>query len=269
MFVFLAPNHAKKKGEEVAPDPRLYDFIVFKGENIKNVAVFDENTKNPPKTPDDPAIVHSQLLAPSASLPTTQIQRSVPWAPGSEQRETNTPSGAIDLFQPDLRSRESPSYAKRVYPRLREPHELSHPSYYSRTRGYPGPRGGEYMMRSHRRGPHFTGRTGREFAVARDPEAARSKFTKDFELESANFEKESPTPMEKQRSYEKSNSFFDSISSELISKSQIGNRRSTAIIRKERHQAQQTDLETFGSDFIRDYRKHYSSSRRPSQRVRV
>lgn len=63
--------------DEIAPSPSVYEYIVFRGSDVKDISVADEeksqSAPEPPRVPDDPAILGV------SSLISTCFPAFTPW----------------------------------------------------------------------------------------------------------------------------------------------------------------------------------------------
>lgn len=89
MQSFGTEGRRKNPAEEVPPSSTVYEYIVFRGSDVSDISIADEETKEnaqpePPRVPDDPAIlgvgfpIQSFLLRFFLRLPTTSITLPVP-----------------------------------------------------------------------------------------------------------------------------------------------------------------------------------------------
>ena len=243
---------------KIPPDQKLYDHIVFKGENIQTVYVFEDEPSSsggPGTAFQDPAIVRSQLVSDTPGRGEGgrggEGERGGMGTRGGRRGGFPPWGGAARVFSRVCRSGVSRAWWTR-----------------GGGRGGVGGRGGGGVRgRGYRRPSHFSAHTGREFTVAPDPSAAREEYKEDFDFVMDNFEKGDFLRSGAQKGYEKASSFFDTISSDATAKK--GGRKSTAEIHEERQHARSTDQATFGTDFIRGYRNQYRGGRYNTQRVRV
>lgn len=59
---FGTEGRRKNPAEEVPPSATVYEYIVFRGSDVSDISIADEETKEttqpePPRVPDDPAIL--------------------------------------------------------------------------------------------------------------------------------------------------------------------------------------------------------------------
>lgn len=60
--------------EEIAPSSSVYEYVVFRGSDVKDISVAEEGKKEvsqpePPRVPDDPAILGVSDYSPAAYSP--------------------------------------------------------------------------------------------------------------------------------------------------------------------------------------------------------
>lgn len=73
MQSFGTEGRRKNPAEEVPPSSTVYEYIVFRGSDVSDISIADEETKEntqpePPRVPDDPAILGVSCRCPFCSL---------------------------------------------------------------------------------------------------------------------------------------------------------------------------------------------------------
>ena len=247
---------------DVPPTDEVYDFIIFRGEDIKDLTVLEGSATKPSQRAvlEDPAVVSvgpERKRAPEVHVQQRdrhsrdhQEQRGDYRRPGGVQHGSNS--------NQNRRPYESQRHVSNMQPR-RDNYNAGN------TRGGPQRSGGD--MHTHNRGGpqqqrryvntgnrnrHHGGPVG-ELKASENPQT-KAMVSEEFDFSSANekFEKDTgaTTADEAPRAgYSKTKSFFDDISCDALERSEGANKEGAAqrFDRAARDKQRETDKETFGA----------------------
>lgn len=239
-------------GPQVPASPELYEYIVFRGSDIKDLHV----CQAPAQTtfPQDPAIISSQQAVQRPLEPPAPVQPPVPLAPApvyrNEQKKevekkpitAHIHRQSASLEKPrDERPTQQPIQQQK--PRPAKPVRDDRPR---QATALPGT--GSALLTHQRRGGDGSG-PDFDMSTEYDIQASNAKFDKEAELaklnhdDSAALSEAAPVPIQKAPpAYSKSKSFFDSISCDAVD--------TNAGVRQQyprRDVERQLNTETFGA----------------------
>ncbi|KAL9607865.1 MAG: hypothetical protein Q9167_007269, partial [Letrouitia subvulpina] len=124
--------------DELPPSDDIYDFIVFRGSDVKDLRIEEPPKENkppkPPRMPDDPAILGSARRPPSATTGATPNQFNQ--QPGGHYQRVDTHPNNQETFRPPQQQRYSqqPLYPYYPYP----PNQRFGPQGFPGGPGFPG-----------------------------------------------------------------------------------------------------------------------------------
>lgn len=218
-------TEGRKEGPQIPPSDQLYEFIIFRGSDIKDLTVFEAA---PPMSsqPADPAIINAwqkmpeQHMGPPPMMPPQQPQGGNFW---------DAPSLSADGY------RGRSDYAQDGYRQNRQKGGGG-------WQGEKGGKGGKGRMDHFDKDRGSNQHTGQDFQVS---EAAKASFNQDFDFAEASkkMEESKPTAGEKVK-YDSGKSFFDEISCSALDRKIPP--PDLPRPRVDRTQQKQLDLETFG-----------------------
>ncbi|KAI4211936.1 MAG: hypothetical protein LQ351_005276 [Letrouitia transgressa] len=124
--------------DELPPSDDIYDFIVFRGSDVKDLRIEEPPKENkppkPPRMPDDPAILGSARRPPSTSTTTSPNQFNQ--QPGGQYQRVDTHPNNQDAFRPPQQQRYSQQPPYPYYPYL--PNQRFGPQGFPGGPGFPG-----------------------------------------------------------------------------------------------------------------------------------
>ena len=238
-----------RRTPNVPASDEIYEFIIFRGKDIKDLFVLEDSSERRPSL-SDPAIVTVskaapvvQKQAPSVNYSDRRNEPLKPRQPYQQQLNNNR-----DSYQrPERRSDDRRYDDRRNDDRRNDDRRSYQPTY----RGFaPRGRGG----RGGRRDSHSVGEL-----AANENATVKAEVKEDFDFSSANskFSKpEEPTGVIR-AGYSKTKSFFDDISCDAL------DRAKDASERIQRDKLRSTDRETFGAAALN---RPFGGVRRPVSR---
>lgn len=261
---------------EVEANNTTYDFIIFRGGDIKDLTVFDDNQQQEEQRNDtainDPAIMSSKAAPSSFSDRAAAPFRDQQGRDRREDRRSDFGTARQSGFYDNNRRDDRFDNRRGGYER-RDNYNSGGGGYgggYSRggrIGGYEGGRGGRggYNNHSHHSYDRHRGdfdaprpeyHTGRDFDVASNEKKEKlepfdfAKANAEFEKQKADFDKarEEVLKASAGRSYDKS-SFFDNISSEATDRKLGG-----FNMRPDRDEQRRADVQTFGQEAVGNMR---------------
>lgn len=219
-------TEGRKDGPQIPPGDQLYEFIIFRGSDIKDLTVFE--TASPGSSqPADPAIINAwQKMPEQMSSPPMMQQGGGFW---------DMPSMSQDSYRGGHRGGKGGQDGYRQNNR-------------QKGGGFKGGKGGKGQQYDDRDKDRT--HTGQDFQVK---ESAKAAFTQDFDFEE-NIkklgDKEKPAGEEEQK-YDSGKSFFDEISCSALDR-KVNAAAAEARPRVDRAQQKQLDLETFGESSVNE-----------------
>lgn len=243
---------------EVPASDNLYEFIIFRGGDIKDLSVFENQ-------PRDPAIVNSKAATTSSSSHQQhqhqhqhhqqnhhggQHNKSA-WSNGPPTAFANSAAGA---GIPTGNNNNSYNNSRGGYNNNNYRGNNNNRGGYNNNNNYRGGGGGHHSAGGVP--PRPVVHTGQDFQVASDPAKARKEVGTDFDFAKAqqDFERSKQEARDARKNaaaasvdkYEKKD-FFDKLSSNTDLKGQPGDYQAR---RAERDHQNATDSETFGRDMV-------------------
>eukprot|EP00992_Anisonema_acinus_P012169 TRINITY_DN7946_c0_g1_i1.p1 TRINITY_DN7946_c0_g1~~TRINITY_DN7946_c0_g1_i1.p1 ORF type:complete len:346 (-),score=29.40 TRINITY_DN7946_c0_g1_i1:196-1233(-) len=239
-------TEGRKEGQQIPPADQLYEFIIFRGSDIKDLTVYDvaqqQATPPAPQMPPDPAIISGNVWA---------NQQAAKQAAPSQQQPGWDRSQAHQQYQQQRRPPgqgwedrgygydQQQWYGQQQRQRQWQPEPAG--------RGYGGP---PSSLGRGRGGGH----TGQDFRPPASSSTANETFKEDYDFETANrrIAGDDKTPKENPEGeadsgpkYDSGKSFFDDLSTNRTLPTDQGPRMT-------RQQRRQQDLETFGDLSLND-----------------
>eukprot|EP00993_Chasmostoma_nieuportense_P000836 NODE_1768_length_1389_cov_37.401743_g1679_i0.p1 GENE.NODE_1768_length_1389_cov_37.401743_g1679_i0~~NODE_1768_length_1389_cov_37.401743_g1679_i0.p1 ORF type:complete len:365 (-),score=47.17 NODE_1768_length_1389_cov_37.401743_g1679_i0:225-1319(-) len=270
-------TEGRKEGAQIPPGDSNYEFIIFRGSDIKDLTVYDAARQDDSKTPPDPAILNAW----KSTTPAPQ------WSSGggqwgsrhSQSRQYNFHQN----WQPERPAWQDDDWHPRYGGNFRQ-NQRRQDEWGPRDRDFDRrpqyqQRRGDYQPNNYNRGGGGGGSAGRKFGYnfqtnsnqhtgrnfqVKEDAPARKEFAADFDFEESNkkldlqqvaqefnekMTESGKTEDSKSKpvgaKYDKATSFFDQISCEALERAEAGG-EAKRMDREMREQQKQLDLETFG-----------------------
>lgn len=233
-------TEGRKDGPQIPPGEQLYEFIIFRGSDIKDLTVFDTAKAQESQRPPDPAVINAWQAAPSSWKQQRPPEPPQQYGRRQERQwEDNQYSGRGDDYD-----RQNDGYGQyRNQMRSNRP-----PQQRFQQRREPNARYGYGYRRSNNQ------HTGRNFRPM-DATQNRREYQNDFDFVENNkkldLTKVAQEINEKTAvKYDKNQGFFDELSCEALER-QSG-QEPRRVDRDMREQQKQLDRETFGNTVVDD-----------------